>query len=50
MYEIKGLMNRKWDLIKSEIDKCMLLCSNCHRELHWEDRNEKRRKMGNSLQ
>jgi len=24
----------KWDRIKEEIDKCMLLCTNCHQELH----------------
>ena len=29
----KGL-TRKWELVKLEIAKCMLLCSNCHRELH----------------
>jgi hypothetical protein len=22
------------DIIKSELDKCMLVCSNCHREIH----------------
>jgi hypothetical protein len=32
--EIGGILNRGWKLILSEIDKCTLLCSNCHRITH----------------
>jgi hypothetical protein len=28
------LINRKWEILKKEIDKCVLLCSNCHKEEH----------------
>jgi len=42
MYDVKDIMARKWETIKSEIEKCMLLCSNCHREEHWNERNKKR--------
>ena len=26
--------SRSWDRVKEEIEKCVLLCSNCHREIH----------------
>ena len=24
----------KWDIVKQEIDKCILVCANCHRMIH----------------
>lgn len=27
-------VNKKWDAVLAEIDKCILLCSNCHKEVH----------------
>ncbi|HIE36271.1 MAG TPA: hypothetical protein EYP89_03435 [Candidatus Omnitrophica bacterium] len=29
----KGI-TRSWKKIKSELDKCILVCANCHREIH----------------
>lgn len=29
-----------WDRLKAELDKCILVCANCHREIHAELRNK----------
>ncbi len=30
---VRGL-TRSWALIKNEVEKCVLVCANCHREIH----------------
>ena len=25
---------RSWKMVKDELDKCVMICANCHRELH----------------
>ena len=27
-------LTRSWDKIRQELDKCLLVCTNCHREIH----------------
>jgi hypothetical protein len=34
--QIRGML---WEKVKPEVDKCELLCSNCHRQVTWEQRN-----------
>ena len=34
-------LNYSWDRLMLEIEKCEILCANCHRKIHW--------KLGNNL-
>ncbi|MDD3678805.1 MAG: HNH endonuclease signature motif containing protein [Patescibacteria group bacterium] len=34
-------ITRSWEKTRAEIDKCVLLCANCHREIHSKSQPQK---------
>lgn len=40
--KLAEVINRGWgkERILLEIDKCNVLCANCHRKFHWEEKNK----------
>ncbi|MEK6850522.1 MAG: hypothetical protein AABX85_03025 [Nanoarchaeota archaeon] len=38
-------LTRSWEKVKEEIKKCNLLCANCHREQHVEERQTKEKEI-----
>ena len=35
--QISLMMNSNWGTIKKEAEKCIMVCSNCHRIIHYEE-------------
>jgi hypothetical protein len=41
-FTISNALTMSFDKCKSEVDKCILVCSNCHKEIHDKEYEEKR--------
>lgn len=37
-YNISNLLDCSWAKLEAELDKCVLLCANCHRKRHYYER------------
>lgn len=44
-YKVSDLFCKSWDVVKKEIEKCELLCFNCHMEKHYGQKDRKNKKI-----
>jgi len=42
-FRISRMGSTKWEKVLEELKKCQLLCSNCHRELHYKEEENKQK-------
>jgi len=40
-YDISSLLKGSWKNVENELEKCILLCANCHAEIHFNGKNAK---------
>ncbi len=40
-FNLSSNLTISWDKLKKELDKCIMVCANCHRELHYEEYTKK---------
>ena len=41
-YNLNEIKSYRWSLIENEIKKCILVCRNCHAEIHFDDKSSTR--------